>query len=300
MIRVGTAGWSYRDWEGKVYPRKKPRGFHALSFLARFVSCVEINSTFYAPARPEHARRWLQAVEERPDFRFTAKLQENFTHHSLDVSPEDLRGRASVWLAAIDVLREAGRLAAVLVQFPFGFRASSVGEKHLAKLQEMFGHLPLVLEVRHRSWFRAGPQSVIRGLGYSLAQIDLPAAAEHPPMATGEDQDSERIGSIGYLRLHGRNAASWFDPKAGRDQRYDYLYSPQELKPLVQRARQLAGGGGDTYVITNNHFAGQALANALEISAELQDTPPLAPAELVVTYPRLENVVRVAGQPSLF
>ena len=95
MIRVGPAGWSYADWEGRVYPRTKPRGFQALEYLSAFVDCVEINSTFYALPRATNAARWVSQVAARTDFRFVAKLLQEFTHHA---EPDD----AEEWAASIE------------------------------------------------------------------------------------------------------------------------------------------------------------------------------------------------------
>ncbi|HET9751613.1 MAG TPA: DUF72 domain-containing protein, partial [Myxococcales bacterium] len=80
MIRFGPAGWDYPDWAGKVYPKPRPRGFDPLRFIAGYFQTVEINSTFYRPPSPAVARAWSERVQERPDFRFTAKLWRRFTH----------------------------------------------------------------------------------------------------------------------------------------------------------------------------------------------------------------------------
>ncbi len=77
---VGTAGWSYEDWDGIVYPPGKGRGFHPLSYLADFINIVEINSTFYRPAGPAMVRSWLQKIERRQDFLLSLKLYQAFTH----------------------------------------------------------------------------------------------------------------------------------------------------------------------------------------------------------------------------
>ena len=132
----------------------------------------------------------------------------------------------------------------------------------------------------------------IAGLGYSLAYIDLPAAHDHPPPW------HEPTGPIGYLRLHGRNSATWFAERAGRDARYDYLYCRAELGELGARAQRIARVHDETFVITNNHFEGKAVANALEILSELRGGIVDGPAELVRTYPRLAPVVRVVADPS--
>ena len=294
MIRVGPAGWSYADWEGRVYPAHKPRGFHPLPFLARYVQCIEINSSFYATPRAEHAARWAELVEDRPAFRFTAKLEQVFTHAPLPEVAGELEQRAADFLGGVAPLAAAGRLAALLVQFPRSFRWNGAARARLATIDALVGSHPLVLEVRHRSWYDEDALSAVRDLGWSLAQIDLPAAPDHPPKAP------PLVGPLGYHRLHGRNAASWFDPKSGRDDRYDYLYGPAELEELVRATRRLASGRDETFVITNNHFRGKAMANALELLSALTGAAPLAPAELVRAFPRLSGAVRVEGQGSLF
>lgn len=293
MIRVGPAGWSYPDWEGIVYPRAKEKGFHPLAHLARYVDCVELNSSFYATPRAEHAARWATLIADRPRFRFTAKLERVFTHQKLPPEPE-LTHRAEAFLEGLEPLRAAGRLSALLVQFPFGFVQGAAGVERLARLASAFGHLPLVLEVRHRSWFEDEGLTAIADLGYSLAAIDLPAADDHPPAVP------PLLGPLGYVRLHGRNASAWFDPKAGRDRRYDWLYAPEELAEVVQVTRRLATGRDETFVITNNHFSGKAVANALELLFALGGERPLAPAELRSAFPRLREVTRPDRQDTLF
>jgi uncharacterized protein YecE (DUF72 family) len=299
VIRVGPAGWSYPDWEGIVYPRRKPRGFHALRHLARYFDCVEINSSFYATPQARNAEHWVELVADRPAFRFSAKLQNVFTHE--DLPGERLaREQAGAFLAGLEPLRRAGRLGALLVQFAHSFRRTAAGEERLAWIAATFGGLPLVLELRHRSWLAPEVLQHIRALGYALAWIDLPAGADRP----GESAAGSRLA---YLRLHGRNAAAWFDPRAGRDQKYDYLYSPDEVAELVRTTRRLASGADETYVITNNHFSGKAVANALEILAELAGAEVPGPAELLASFPALRGRVRPdppggarGGQEALF
>lgn len=294
MIRVGPAGWSYADWEGRVYPPEKPRGFHPLAFLARYVECVEINSSFYATPRAEHAARWAELVKERPAFRFTAKLEQVFTHAPLPPSERELEQRAAEFLGGLAPLADAGKLAALLVQFPRSFRWGGSARARLERIDALVRRHPLVLEVRDRSWYADEPLRAVEELGWSLAVIDLPAAPGHPPKAP------PLVGPLGYHRLHGRNAAAWLDAKAGRDERYDYLYGAAELEELVRTTRRIESGRDETFVITNNHFRGKAMANALELLAAFSGAAPLAPAELVRAFPRLAGSVRVEGQGSLF
>lgn len=300
MIRVGPAGWSYADWEGRVTPRRRPRGFHGLAHLARFVDLVELNTSFYALPRADHAARWAELVADRPRFRFSAKLYGEFTHagvtHGETLAPEAYTQTVRAFRAGLAPLRAAGRLAVLLAQFPLAFRRSKGAVQRLERLAETFGGEALVLELRHASWFDAAGLRVLERLPVSLATIDLPSDPRHPPAAT----EAPQVGPIAYLRLHGRNSAAWFDPAAGRDQRYDYLYSPAEVTELARVARRLASGADETAVVTNNHFGGQAVANALELVGALDGSLPAAPAELVEAFPYLRGQVRVAGQDTLF
>ena len=93
--------------------------------------------------------------------------------------------------------------------------------------------------------------------------------------------------------MHGRNAENWFKPDAGRDARYDYMYTCDELMELAQPMREMATQAAEMFVIQNNHFRGQALANALQLKHLLQEPRPLAPEDLVALYPQLEPQVTV-------
>ncbi|MBK7642648.1 MAG: DUF72 domain-containing protein [Planctomycetes bacterium] len=297
MIRIGPAGWSYPDWDGRVYPSPKPPGFHPLVLLSKSFACIEINSTFYALPRAEHAQRWVELVREHPRFRFIAKLNRDFTHITTREAEERagvLEGHARAFNAGLVPLQRAKRLAGLLVQFPISFLFGKDEVRRLGRLRALFPDTPLVLEVRHESWFTPPARDTVRGLSYSLAYIDLPAAWNHPPPW------HEPTGPVGYLRLHGRNSEHWFREESGRDQRYDYLYAPGELAEIAQRARAVGEAHPETYVITNNHFGGKAVANALEIAFLLSGEKQPAPPEIVAAFPRLAGAVRPEGQGSLF
>jgi uncharacterized protein YecE (DUF72 family) len=291
VIRVGPAGWSYADWEGRVYPASKPEGFHALSFLSRFFDCIEINSSFYAMPRAEHAAHWVSLVASRPEFRFHVKLNREFTHAAARETWPDL---ADEYRSGIEPLIRSRKLGAVLAQFPASFSLGDEEVRRLGRIRSLFPEAPLVLEVRHASWFTPPGLDTIRGLSYSLAYVDLPPAWNHPP------DWHPPTGPVGYLRLHGRNTEQWFRREAERDDKYDYLYGEAELEGLAAKARRIAGVHGETSVVTNNHFAGKAVANALELRAMLSGEPVAAPSEVVETFPRLRARVRIEGQQSFF
>ena len=293
MIRVAPAGWSYPDWEGRVYPRARPTGFHPLAHLARFVDGMEINSSFYALPQPAHASTWATHVAPHPEFRFVAKLYQGFTHAPEEPARWD--AEAETYRAALQPLVRRKLLSAVLVQFPVSFQHGVAEVGRLGRIATLLDGLPLVLEVRHVSWFEPPVFRTLRGLGYSLAHIDLPAAWNHPP------ERHPATGPIGYLRLHGRNEDTWFRKGVGRDARYDYLYSPSEVGSLAHRAASIASETDETWVVTNNHFEGQAVANALELKYMLGGKQPVpAPPEIVEAFPHLEAVTRIEGQRRLF
>ncbi len=293
MIRVGPAGWSYPDWEGRVWSRSKPKGFHPLPFLARFITCLEVNSSFYALPQAKHTSRWGGYLEPWPGFRLIMKLHQSFTHEAWDSgSATESAGRFSEALAP---LKRRRLLGGILVQFPISFVYGPQSLQRLGHIGALFDGECLILEVRHNSWFEPPALNSIGGLGFSLAHIDLPSAWNHPP-----DRHAP-TGPTGYLRLHGRNSHHWFNRKSGRDQRYDYLYSPPEIGEVAYKVDAIAKESDDTYVVTNNHFEGKAMANALELRYLLEGREPvLAPGPLVSTYPHLQEITRIEGQAELF
>lgn len=315
-MRVGPAGWSYPDWDATVYPHPKPSGFHALAHLARYFECIEVNSTFYAQPRAEHSARWVELVAEHTTFRFAVKLNSVFTHRTSPATrsaakrtpddaqhgerehargtPEEEETLAAEFSRGIAPLIHARRLNAILVQFPISFLFGRDEVRRLGWIRSLFPELPLVLEVRHDSWFTPPALDTVRGLSFSLAYPDLPAAWNHPPAW------HPPTGPIGYLRLHGRNSASWFRRDSTRDSKYDYLYEPAEIEQLAQKAKRLADEHREVIVITNNHFEGKAVANAIELLAALRGGPVLAPPRIVDTYPRLKFVTHIEGQQRLF
>ncbi len=284
-IRVGTSGWSYHDWVGRFYPETAPGRFDRLAYLARYFGCVEVNASFYRPPSPRSTRSWLRRTP--PDFEFAFKLNQRFTHE-----------RGSLWTAAevetfragVEPVREAGRLGAVLVQFPWSFRADDDAFAWLEAVHRDFGDWPLVLEVRHISWAAEAAVGRVRELGLGWANIDQPRSR------SGIAPMSLATSPVGYVRLHGRNREAWFDPEAGRDAKYDYLYRDAELDEWVARIRDIARACERTYVFTNNHYRGQAPANALQILSKLEGGPVPVPAVLARTFPALE-AVRAEDEP---
>ena len=284
-LRVGPAGWNYKDWEGIIYPSGVGRSFDPLAYLAEYFDAIEINSSFYAPPQPQHAAGWARRVHNNPRFRFTAKVWQRLTHER-----DDDDGDTSSIAADCDEVRrsmaplaEAGVLGALLVQFPWGFRNTEENRDYIEQLARMLEGFPLAVEVRHGSWNEGDFFDFLRARSLAFCNIDQPVIGDSLGLS------AQVTARLGYIRLHGRNYKNWFQEDAGRDARYDYLYSKAEVREVSARIRTVTQEAEETYAITNNHFRGQALVNAIEILEELDANPPAVPPLLAESYPRLQR-----------
>lgn len=278
-VRVGTSGWSYPDWQGRFYPQRPPPRFDPLAYHARYFDCVEVNASFYRPPTERAAESWLRRTPS--GYEFTFKLYQRFTHdRERPWTPDEV----AEFRRGVEPVRAAGRLGAVLVQFPWSFRADAGAFRHLEAIARDFGDLPLVAEVRHVSWTGQEALAAVRASGFGFANID------QPPSRGGVPPMTLVTSPVGYVRLHGRNGETWFRKDAGRDARYDYLYREDELAEWIERIHEIARASEKTYVFTNNHYRGQAPANALQILSKLRGGPVPVPSPLVEAYPFLGSV----------
>jgi uncharacterized protein YecE (DUF72 family) len=284
-IRVGPAGWSYADWAGIVYPTRKPAGFHEAEYLSQFFDTIEINTSFYQPLRPEHCRHWVEAVSANSRFVFTAKLWQKFTH-AADSGAEDERAVR----AGFDVLRDAQKLGAVLLQFPFSFHRTDENSAYLSALLKRFSDYPLVVEVRHATWNDNSFYAMLHERGVGFCNIDQPV------IGRSMKPSKRKTARVAYVRLHGRRYDTWFsdDPATPPSERYNYLYTEKELDPWAGRIQHVAEGGDSTFVIANNHFEGKSIVNALQLVHLLTRAKVKVPEPLRRSYPELE---RIASEP---
>jgi uncharacterized protein YecE (DUF72 family) len=292
-VKVGVAGFSYQDWAGIVYPASL-KSTERLAYVARFLDLVEINTSFCGPIKRTAGKQWCKAVEgANQNFVFTAKLYRAFTHSPVSVveptlaetiraTEKDLKETRE----GFDCLAEEGKLGAVLAQFPISFKQTDENRKYLERLFASFRDYPLVLEVRHAGWNDPAVWKWLSELGVGLCNIDQPllGRAIRPGAAA--------TSPVGYIRLHGRNYKQWFADTSVRD-RYDYLYSDEELALWKSRAEEVASKTQKTFVIANNHNLGKAAVNALELVAMLEKRNVKAPVTLVEHYPEL---TRITGQ----
>ena len=282
-LRVGPAGWNYKDWEGIVYPAGAGKAFDPLAFLADYFDTIEINSSFYAPPRPADAASWARRVANNPRFRFTAKAWQRLTHERGEAASGSLAADCDVVRQSMGPLLEARALGALLIQFPWSFRYAPENLEHLAELFRRLRGLPLALEVRHGSWDREDVFAFLREQGVGFCNVDQPV------IGNSLRPSSHVTSPVGYFRLHGRNYQNWFKEDAGRDARYDYLYPKNEIREVARLIKVVRQTADETYAITNNHFRGQALVNALDILEELDGAAPAAPPLLSAAYPQLKN-----------
>jgi uncharacterized protein YecE (DUF72 family) len=301
-IKIGTSGYAYpgappKGWYGAFYPEKKRKGFDELKYYAAIFNTCEINNTFYRPPTGAVAQAW---AEKTPgDFSFVLKLWQKFTHPK-----KILRGKSSEqwepptqadfdeFRGGILPLAEAGKLGALLLQYPSGFHCS---DENLAKIEatlRWFYDYPKVVELRHRSWSDEGKQ-------WKELLIENRASGvliDEPKFGTSIRQPAEAIGDIFYFRAHGRNAKSWWHAKESWE-RYDYLYSREEVKNHAERIRAAAATPGvkKAFAFYNNHARANAPANAIMLSQELQVRLKTMPPEATVgQFPELVGQIHPA------
>jgi uncharacterized protein YecE (DUF72 family) len=248
-LKFGVAGWSYPDWKDVVYPRTCK---DTLRFVAERVDLIEINNTFYRPPVAKNCRSWVERTADLGTL-FTAKLPQECTHQ---------RTTDAAFFAEVNAgfrpLYDSGRCAGLLAQFNHELQYGPDAVEHLALLAQHFREVQLFVELRHRSWNAQAALDALQGFGVSVVALD------YPGMVGGFSRDVPGVFGPGgapgtaYFRLHGRNKA-WFQKGAGRDQVYDWQYSPREVGQIEQRLARLGAAATRTLVVANNHFHGKAM-----------------------------------------
>ena len=287
-IKIGVAGFSYKDWQGVVYPSSLKAGAR-VEYLARFFDLIEINTSFYGHIKPAVGKEWCRmAAGANPNFMFTAKLNRAFTHSPVaileptsakTIRPGDSDERDAK--AGYDAIAAQDMLGALLAQFPISFKCTDENRAYVEKLVGRFRDYPLVLEIRHASWNEPEVLAWLQGLQVGLCNIDQPL------LGRAVRPSAHATSVVGYIRLHGRNYKQWFAETNVRD-RYDYLYSAEELAKWKDRALEVAGKTETTYVVANNHNLGKAAVNALELISMIEARKVPAPPTLVAQYPELK------------
>jgi uncharacterized protein YecE (DUF72 family) len=291
-IRIGTAGWSYKDWEGVFYPAgMQQRRQHPLDLLAQCFDMVEINTSFYGHIKPHIAKLWVRrATAVNPKFMFTAKLHRSFTHNPLAVmeptSAASIRPNdedEQLAREGLEALAGEGKLGALLIQFPVSFKNTSLNREYVEQLARQFIEYPRVVEVRHDSWNNPETINYFTRRNIAFCNIDQPLIGR----SIGA---TEHVTSpLGYVRLHGRNYDQWFEAEKPHD-RYNYLYSEVELNGWKEKIERIAHKAEVTYVVANNHYEAKGGVNALQLKHMLTGKRVLAPEPLLTHYPELKAI----------
>ena len=328
-LRIGTSGWSYPSnpgaWTGIVYPVRAGRLWHGrkfdeLAWYADRFDTVEVNSSFYRVPDPAVTRGWAERTPA--GFEFSVKLFQKLTHprmflDRITAPPEGAKATRArepradrlthrdalkaagvsgddidTFRRAIEPLAAAGKLGALLAQFPPSFKADPASLDYLQWLLDALRDYRVAVELRHHTWSDelATTLSVLNDAQAAWVQIDEPKfktsiAQNYLPNVTG----------FYYLRLHGRNAQAWWTHEHAAE-RYDYLYSSEELDPFVEVAEAVKALVKKMYLYTNNHFAGKSVANASMLRARLgQPNEAAYPPAFVERYPEAAAVVRASA-----
>jgi uncharacterized protein YecE (DUF72 family) len=240
---VGTSGYSFADWVGTFYPAGT-QSRDMFDVYVQHFSAVELNFTYY---RMPSARTLASLDRRSPDgFEFWVKANRKITH-------EQDRSVAGEFIENLGPLREAGKLAGVLMQFPQSFHRTVANRRYLAAALEDFRPLRPAVEFRHASWDR--PETV-EGLRERGATLVVPDA---PPIRSLYRPEPTATSRFAYLRLHSRNPDKWY---AGSAERYDYSYSERELRELVENWSSVEQSVDKVYALFNNCHHGQAADNA--------------------------------------
>ena len=297
-LLIGTSGYSYpgappKGWFGAFYPQPKPKGFDELRYYSEIFNTVEINSTFYRPPSGATTAAWAEKTS--PEFVFSVKLWQKFTHpvkigrrKSEENWEPPTQEDVDQFRAGIEPITESGKLGALLLQYPTGFHCTPENLERVERILQVFYDYPKVVELRHNTWSER--ISEIKALFEANRASSV--LIDEPKFSSSIRQKVETIGDIFYFRAHGRNAKAWWRPKESWE-RYDYLYSRDEIKNIAGRIKDATGAPGikKAFAFFNNHARANAPANAIMLSQELGLRPKAMPSEaLVAKFPELVKV----------
>jgi uncharacterized protein YecE (DUF72 family) len=296
-VRIGTSGWNYPSggygpWTGVFYPLKqgqaipgKKRKFDELEYYAERFNTVEINNTFYRPPAAKTSQSWATRTPE--GFEFSLKLFQQFTHKR-DVTQTDVDD----FKRGLEPLAEAGKLGALLCQFPASFKRDDESVAYLTWLLKTFVDYRLAVELRHRSWSDRFGQTIALLNEHDAAFVHI----DEPKFRTSIRQNQlPNITTFYYLRAHGRNAKKWWHHEH-KDERYDYLYSAAEMAEFSETLKAVRQIVPKTYAYMNNHADAKSVANAVELKHFLDE--PIEgtyPNEFIARYPDVKAIVSAAA-----
>lgn len=262
MIYIGTSGFSYDDWKGPVYPSNIKKA-DMLGFYTGMFSSVEINSSYYAIPSPSSFESMNRKTPAH--FRFVVKAHKDMTHTD---APDD--GVFDRFREAVEPIRSSGKLGCILAQYPWSFKNNPDNVGRIGDVRRLLNGYPVVVEFRNSEWVNDETSAMLRDLDMGFCCVDEPAL---PGLMPGM---SVATSSIGYVRFHGRNRDKWWKHDQPYE-RYDYLYTQQELEEWVPRVRNIESVTTEQYLFFNNHYKGKSVQNARMLAKMLGiELPPIA------------------------
>jgi uncharacterized protein YecE (DUF72 family) len=278
-LYIGTSGWSYPTgegtWNGHFYPKGK---INELEYYSQFFKTVELNSSFYRPPNPGYVHNWVRRTPD--DFLFAVKLWQKFTHPKMY---KEATGKEAViyqedvdlFLSSIEPLIKSQKLGAILAQFPPSFKNDDFGKGILQAVIRIFGRYRLAVELRHRSWSDdEDTTQLLRDNNVAWVQID------EPKFRSSIARELPITSDMAYFRFHGRNAEMWW--KGDNEQRYRYLYSPEEMNELAEKVKAASEQTKLLFAFFNNHWQGYAPRNAVDLARQLELPIKDLPAQLTL------------------
>lgn len=249
LVRIGTSGYSYEDWVGVLYPAGS-RKADFLELYSQEFDMVELNYTYYSMPNARLTQGMVNKTGS--GFQFSIKAHQTITHK---IDNSLINKEIEIFLKGIDPICSAGKLAEVLLQFPYSFHYNSENRLLLDKICTGFGTVPLAVEFRNSQWQKKSVTDELTSRNVAMVNVD-------EPQIDGLMKPDSIVTSqkIGYVRFHGRNKENWW----GGDNvtRYDYLYSDKELTEWRSRISTMLVQTAVVLIVFNNHSKGQAVQNA--------------------------------------
>ncbi|GIQ69081.1 DUF72 domain-containing protein [Xylanibacillus composti] len=279
MILIGLAGWGDHD---DLYPDGTPAG-DKLKVYSRHFPVVEVDSSFYAVQPERNIAKWLRDTPGH--FSFVFKAYQGMTGHARGKLPYATADEMfDSFHLSIGPVHRAGRLKAVLFQYPPWFDCCKKHVELLKRTRERMGDVPVALEFRHQSWFR--PAYIEKTLAFMEREGWIHSICDEPQAGEGSVPTVERVTSHTrtIVRFHGRNAEGW-NRQGKRDEwravRYLYRYSEAELEEWKARLIRLEKQCEEICVLFNNNSGGDAASNAKQLQQMLgQEPEPLPPSQI--------------------
>lgn len=258
-ILVGTCSWSNEGLRGTFYPAEIENR-DMIKYYAQHFPIVEIDSTFYGIPRARTFQLWAERTP--PDFIFDVKAYRQLTIHDRDQPPDaDMFAKFG---EALKPLAEAGKLGVLLFQFPPWFRRSDENCDFMRECRDQLPDYRLAIEFRHGSWLlgKAEEETLhfLRDNELIYVCVDEPQfrGSTVPPIAAA-------TSDLAVVRFHGRNYETWFKRDISVEERFNYLYSKEELARWVPRIESLASQTKDVHILMNNCYHDYAVRNARDI-----------------------------------